>query len=76
MSALNGHVPVPTDTGTGVDVNTLWSYQLWESPDGQVWTVTIDNTGAFTSTAIQPRVTEDGRLRVTEDGRLRVTEDA
>lgn len=51
-----------------------WDYQLWTSPDGQLWQVTIDNTGTFVTTAIQPRITEDGRQRATEDDRLRITE--
>lgn len=76
MSVLNGHIPVPTATGSGGDSNVPSAFELWVSSDGQVWQVTIDTLGAFTSTAIQPRVTEDGRNRITEDNRLRITESA
>ena len=68
---LNGHRAVPTATGGGNDVLT---FQLWEDSTGQIWQVEMGTDGLFVTTAIQPRITEDGTFRSTEGGRLRITE--
>ena len=75
MTNLNGHMAVPTATGTGgFDPNHVFPFQLWEDSTGQVWLAEMGTDGIFVTTSIQPRITEDGRFRVTEGGRLRITE--
>lgn len=73
MMGLRGHVPVPADTAGG-GAQVVVDQQLWVSPDGQVWTVTIDNTGSFQSTAVQPLTTEGGRYLTAQDGSVLITE--
>lgn len=71
---LNGWVTLPLNVGE-VDQNVVYDYQLWRSPDGQVWTVTIDNYGNFVTGTVTPLTTESGRVITTEAGAALLLED-
>lgn len=47
-----------------------WDDIVMVSPDGTLWTMTVDNTGAWTSTSFDALTTEAGLPLATESGDL------
>ena len=56
----------------GLGVLAVLTVLTFRSPDGSLWTFTVDNTGSLTGTALTARVTTGGDPRVTTSGDVRV----
>ena len=71
-SGLGRFVPGPAGGGTNPGP---WTSFTMESPDGTLWTFTVDNTGALTTTGteLDVRVTDEG-IRITDAGGFRLVE--
>lgn len=51
-----------------------WDSIIMESPDGTAWVMTVDNSGAWTSTSLTLITDEDGDVLGTETGDLLTVE--
>lgn len=51
-----------------------WNEIAMVSPDGTVWSMSVDNTGAWVSTSIQPLSTEAGVPLAAQSGDLLILE--
>jgi hypothetical protein len=54
--------------GTGFDPSQPLDFLLMVSPDGTVWSMSVDDTGAWATNGDQVRLTEAGDVRLTQDG--------
>ena len=59
-------------SGGGFDPAVPLTFLLMTSPDGTVWSMTVNDAGAWVS--VTARATEDGQGRLTEDGQPRLLE--
>jgi hypothetical protein len=64
----------PGTSGGGFDPTTPLTFILMVSPDGTVWSMSVDNTGAWVAAGSQTRLTEAGDVRLTEAGTPRTVE--
>ena len=58
----------PGTASGGFDPTVPLTYLLMQSPDGTVWTMTVDNAGAWVGFGSQVLLTEDGDALLTEAG--------
>jgi hypothetical protein len=65
--------PATVGGGGTFDPTQPLTFLLMQSPDGTVWSMTVDDTGAWTS-GTQVRLTEDDGVRLTQDGTPRLLE--
>jgi hypothetical protein len=65
--------PTTVGGGSSFDPTVPLHFLLMVSPDGTVWSMSVDDTGAWTSGG-QVRLTEDGNGRLTEAGTPRLLE--
>ena len=57
----------PGTASGGFDPTVPLTFLLMTSPDGTIWSMTVDNTGAWT-TGVQVLLTEAGAPLLTEAG--------
>jgi hypothetical protein len=58
----------PETVGGGADPTVPLDFLLMRSPDGTVWSMSVDNTGAWAANGAQVRMTEADDVRLTQDG--------
>ena len=58
----------PGTASGGFDPTVPLTFLLMESPDGTVWSMSVDDTGAWVAAGSQPLLTEDGNALLTEAG--------
>jgi hypothetical protein len=54
--------------GAGFDPSVPLGFLLMVSPDGTVWSMSVDDTGAWVTNGARVRLTEDDDVRLTQDG--------
>jgi hypothetical protein len=54
--------------GGSFDPSQPLTFLLMSSPDGTVWSMSVDDTGAWVANGDQVRLTEDDGVRLTQDG--------
>ena len=55
-------------SGGSFDPTVPLTFLLMTSPDGTVWSMTVDDTGAWVAFGSQPLLTEAGQPLLTEAG--------
>ena len=64
----------PGTASGGFDPTTPRTYLLMQSPDGTIWSMSVDDTGAWVGFGAEVRLTEADDVRLTEAGTPRTVE--
>jgi hypothetical protein len=62
------HLDPATVGGGTFDPTQPLTFLLMKSPDGTVWSMSVDDTGAWVANGAQVRLTEADDVRLTQDG--------
>ena len=58
----------PGTASGGFDPTVPLTYLLMQSPDGAIWSMSVDNTGAWVAAGSEVLLTEAGNILLTEAG--------